>query len=207
VIEFPRMPSEEKTLRVKLAIFWNKFKRYLPIPLIALLMALAGFGGFKAAEFWRDRTGTSGETENKYEGWSVYKSEKYNLGLRYPSDWTVSVVSVGLIVFRPPQEFAAKDHVILSVASGKGRSATACEKDQTKCSFYANDIWGTRATTPETEVVFFSHEDSDFTLTLNKYTTAADTLSSLVSTFEDMAASARFVNPPTSDESQNGQGS
>lgn len=132
-----------------------------------------------------------------YENWLVYRSETYGLGLRYPVNWEAEEVKPSFVVFhqKPAQEGGAlpKDYLSLAVASNAARGQTVCEKDQSKCSFYANGIYGERITTPESEIIFFAKGENDFTLTWHKYGEADFT-----EIFTEMGKSLRFVT-----ESQN----
>jgi hypothetical protein len=120
------------------------------------------------------------------------------LGLRYPDSWEAEEVNPSFVVFHQAAqtegEILPEDYVSLVVSPSTGREPTACEQDQSACSFYANGIYGDRITTPESESVFFTKEGNDFTLTWSKYGEA-----DYAAIFEEMGKSLRFVTPESTD--------
>ena len=122
----------------------------------------------------------------------VYRNETYLLGLRYPLDWQVTEVKPSFVIFSPKVaegEKAPREYIDLKVSSNVGRTKTACEKDQTKCTLVVNEIFGDLTSTPEGEIAFFSKEKNDFTLTLHKYGEQ-----DFGKIFEEMLKSLRFVS-------------
>ena len=142
--------------------------------------------------------GSSLASPNPYENWLVYRSETYGLGLRYPDNWEAAEVKTSFVTFHQKAqqegEVLPKDYVSLAVASNANRGKTACEKDQSACSFYANGIYGDHIVTPESETIFFANGKNDFTLTWNKYGEADHT-----AIFEEMGKSLRFVTTESTD--------
>ncbi|NIT03739.1 hypothetical protein GTO10_02285 [Candidatus Saccharibacteria bacterium] len=192
--------EEQKTKGLK------KFS-FKKIGLIALFVVgtVAAFGvGYAASLLWERVVTLSFEETPKisYEGWQVYKNETYGLGLRYPIDWEVQEVDSGFVVFRPKVEEGStppKEYVDLKVSSNENRGVTACEADQSSCSFHTNGIFGERISTPEAEIIFFSQGENDFTLSLFKYGEA-----DFLEIFEAMGDSLRFVTLAT-EGTQDGQ--
>lgn len=192
------MPEEE--IKEQKESSPDRFRRLRNLPwrkiglgfLLVLATAVAFGIGYFTVFLW-ERYSTSGSSESvSTENWEVYKSEVYGLGLRYPADWEAEEIKSSLVIFRPEVgegEDTPREYISLIVASNTKRGKTLCENDQTKCSFYANEIFGERISTPESEVIFFAHGDNDFTLTLFKYGGADFT-----SIFEQIGESARFVN-------------
>lgn len=186
---------EVKEIRPKRRINWQKVGRGF---LFVLATAAAIAGGYLAVVLWQyyfPKSFLIGP--NLYENWQVYRSETYLLGLRYPNDWEVIEVGDSLAVFRPiaveGQAFP-KDYISLQVSSNKNRPPTACEKDQDACSFFANDIYGERIITPESETIFFAKGENDFFLTWSKYGEA-----DFAVIFEEMGKSLRFTTPENTD--------
>lgn len=168
---------------------WKK----VGLALLLILITAVVFGiGYFAVFLW-ERYSISGSSESiSTENWKVYKSEVYGLGLRYPADWEAEEIKSSLVIFRPEVgegEDAPQEYISLIVASNTKRGETSCEKDQTKCSFYVNEIFGERISTPESEIIFFAQGNNDFTLTLFEYGGLDFT-----SIFEQIGESIRFVN-------------
>lgn len=167
--------------------------RKIGLGFLLILTTAVVFGiGYFTVFLW-ERYSTSGSSESiSTENWEVYKSEAYGLGLKYPADWEAEEIKSSLVIFRlevGEGEDAPREYISLVVASNTKRGETSCEKDQTKCSFYANGIFGERISTPESEIIFFAQGNNDFTLTLFKYEGPDFT-----SIFEQIGESIRFVN-------------
>jgi len=161
------MKLKEIKLR-EIKIPFRKIGRGLLFVLATVLLGGAGYAGAYFVDDYLGRETVEYQKSNS----QVYKSEVYNLGMRYPLDWEVEEIKPTLVVFTPVVEEGSaqpKEHLSLRVASNAARGATACETDQTACSFHANGIFGERITTPDEESVFFSKNGEDFTLTLHKY--------------------------------------
>jgi hypothetical protein len=165
------------------------------------ILATAAFfaAGYFAVILWQHYfTGSFLAGPNPYENWLVYRSENYDLGLRYPDNWEATEVSASFVTLhqKPQQEgeVLPKDYVSLAVAPNAKRGKTACENDQSACSFYANEIYGEQIVTPESEIIFFAKGENDFTLTWAKYGEADYT-----AIFEEMGKSLRFVTPDEND--------
>ena len=165
--------------------------------LFVLATAAALAVGYLAVILWQHYLPGSFLTgPNLYENWRVYRSETYALGLRYPENWEASEVDPSLVIFKPAVaegETPLKDYVSLRVSSDKNRGETACEKDHNACSFFANDIYGERITTPESETIFFAKGENDFFLTWSKYSEA-----DFAVIFEEIGKSLRFVTEESS---------
>ncbi len=186
---------EVKEVKPKRGVNWRKVGLGF-LFFLATITALAL--GYLAVVFWQHYFPGSFLTgPNPYENWQVYRNETYLLGLRYPENWEASEVSKDLVVFRPiafEGQTSPKDYVNLRVSLKKNRPQTACEKDQFACSFFANDIYGERILTPESETISFSKGEDDFSLTWSKYGEA-----DFVAIFEEMGKSLRFITPENTD--------
>jgi len=187
---------KEVDVKPKPRITWRKVGRGF---LFVLATAVVFSTGYLAVVLWQRYAPTSFlNGPNPYENWLVYRSETHDLGLRYPDSWEATEVSTSLITFQPKiqqeGEVLPKDYISLSVSANAGRGKNACENDQSACSFYANDIYGERITTPEKEIIFFTKGENDFTLAWSKYGEA-----DLAVIFEEMGKSLRFITPETSD--------
>lgn len=172
------------------------------------LVALFFLGGYLLMNWYlQGRSGTDSKSE--YADWQAYSNEAYGFGLRYPEDWEVTEANPTFIIFEPGAgeeeemgeaggtEEEVKEYVSLVVASNDGRAKTACEEDQSQCSFHANGIFGDRTSTPEMEIVFFSHGESDFSLTLFRYDSSDEAWAGYKALFEEMATSFRFTTQTT----------
>lgn len=181
--------AEEVKKRGFSRVPWRKIGRAALFVFATLIVAGLGY---LAVWAWQRYLPFSSEPESLLtESWQVYKSETYGLGLRYPTDWEATEVKPELIVFKPQSvegEEGPSEYMDLAVESNENRGITACEEDQIKCSFHTNGIFGERIATPEAEIVFFSHGDNDFTVTLYKYDQT-----DLLAIFEEMVDSLRFV--------------
>ncbi len=186
--------------------------------LFVLATAVALATGYFAVLLWQHYFPSSFiTTPNPYENWSVYRSEAYGLGLRYPDGWEATEVSLTLVVFRPKKvgtEALPRDYIDLSVSSNAARAKTACENDRSACSFFANDIYGEQTITPDGEMIFFSRDGNDFGLTLYKYGEAdlASTAeggaskygeADYASIFEEMGKSLRFTTEGGQEDAEN----
>lgn len=194
-LEEENNPKKVKA-KPKRRITWKKVGLGFLFGLITLAVFAAGYF---ATVLWQRYFPSSFLTgPNPYENWQVYRSETYDVGLRYPDSWEVEEVNPSFVVFRQKSqmegEVLPKDYVDLTVASNALRGKTACEEDQKKCSFHANDIFGDRIITPESEAIFFSKGGNDFTLTWAKYGEADYT-----AIFKEMGKSLRFVTPESTD--------
>lgn len=186
---------EVKEIQPKRVINWRK----IGLGFLFFLATVAALAlGYLAVFLWQYYFPGSFLTgPNPYENWQVYRSETYLLGLRYPENWEITEVSKDLMVFRPVAvegQTSPKDYVSLRVSSNKNRAQTACEKDQSACSFLVNDIYGERILTPESETIFFSKGKNDFSLTWSKYGEA-----DFAAIFEEMGKSLRFTAPENTD--------
>ena len=165
---------------------------FLSFVFFVATIAVAGIGYFLVPvwEFYFAPLGK--QPSNLLEDWEVYKSETYNLGLRYPNTWEVTEVNSALIIFKlkksDESEDVSQEYVSLVVTSNVSRAKTLCEEDQRKCSFHANGIFGELIITPGVEIIFFSRREDDFTLTLHKYGGT-----DLAATFGEIGESLRFV--------------
>ena len=196
----PEISGEEEkatdSVKPKRRITWRRVGLSF---LFILATAVVFSAGYLAVVLWQRYAPTSFLAgPNPYENWLVYRSETYDLGLRYPDNWEAVEVNSVLVTFQPKPAVAGevlpKDYISLTVASNANRGKTACENDQSECSFYANDIYGERITTPEKEIIFFAKGENDFTLTWNKYGEADHAV-----IFEEMGKSLRFITPETTD--------
>ncbi|OGC59538.1 hypothetical protein A2890_01010 [candidate division WWE3 bacterium RIFCSPLOWO2_01_FULL_53_14] len=191
----PYQPKEIK-IKPKRKLTWRK----AGLAFLFVLVSAAVFAsGYLAVILWQRYFPDSFLTgPNPYENWLVYRSEAYELGLRYPDNWEVEEVNSDFAVFRQKAqtegEVLPKDYVSLTMAANALRGKTACENDQSACSFHANGIFGDRITTPESETIFFSKGENDFTLAWAKYGEA-----SYAAIFEEMGKSLRFITPEESD--------
>jgi hypothetical protein len=210
-------------LREKLRrIPWKKIAAGLGITALAVLFFV---GGHLLMNWYLQRG--SGTSKSEYADWQAYSSGAYGFGFRYPNDWEMVEASPAFIVFKPKADTSSdavtgedggeteeaeggeeaveeiKEYISLAIASNESRAKTSCEGDQSLCSFYANGIFGERTSTPETETVFFSHGEEDFTLTLYRYPSTSSGQASderwqgYVEIFEEMAASFRFTTQTT----------
>jgi len=184
----------------KRKITWRKVGRAFLFILASVLVFLAGY---LAMVLWQRYVPGSFLTgPSPYENWLVYRSENYDLGLRYPDNWEATEVNASLVTFQPkPQqegEVLPKDYLGLTISPSGSRTETACEKEETECSFHANGIFGDRSSTPEQEVIFFSKAGNDFTLTWYKYGEA-----DYAPVFEEMGKSLRFTAEETPEVNEN----
>src|SRR3990172_1762137 len=153
-----------------------------------LFLAAGYFGAYFGKDYWERLEGPNIIVPTA----QVYRNETYLLGLRYPLDWQVAEVKPSFVIFSPKVgegETAPREYIDLKVSSNVGRTKTACEKDQTKCTLVVNEIFGDLTSTPEGEIAFFSKEKNDFTLTLHKYGEQ-----DFGKIFEEMLKSLRFVS-------------
>jgi len=207
----PYQPKEIK-IKPKRKLTWRK----AGLAFLFVLVSAAVFAsGYLAVILWQRYFPDSFLTgPNPYENWLVYRSEAYELGLRYPDNWEVEEVNSDFAVFRQKAqtegEVLPKDYVSLTMAANALRGKTACENDQSACSFHANGIFGDRITTPESETIFFSKGENDFTLAWAKYgevdkdggagfDSSTDGGASYAAIFEEMGKSLRFITPEESD--------
>ncbi|MEX0887994.1 MAG: hypothetical protein WDZ67_01310 [Patescibacteria group bacterium] len=199
-LEEENNPKEDKA-KPRRRINWRK----IGLGFVLFLATLAVFAaGYLAVILWQKYFPDSFLTgPDPYENWQVYRSETHSLGLRYSDSWEAGEVNANFVVFRQKAqaegEVLPKDYVSLAVISNANRGKTACENDQSACSFFANDIYGDRIITPESETIFFSKGENDFTLTWWKY---GEDGASYASIFEEMGKSLRFVTEETP-ESEN----
>ena len=188
--------KDAKPVKPKHRTIWRR----VGLSFLLILATAAVFAaGYLAVILWqRYFPGSFLAGPNPYENWLVYRSENYGLGLRYPDNWEATEVSASFVTFhqKPQQEgeVLPKDYVSLAVASNAKRGKTACETDQSACSFHANGIFGDRSSTPKQEVIFFSKDGNDFILTWFEYGEV-----DYASIFEEMGKSLRFTTPENTD--------
>lgn len=190
-------PVEVKPVKSRRRINWRKVGLG---SIFTLATATAFAGGYFGVWAWQyNFPGSFLTGPNPYENWLVYRSETYGLGLRYPDNWEATEVKPSYVVFRQKAqtegEVLPKDYLNLTVASNAKRGKTACEENKSKCSFYANGIYGDRSSTPNQEVIFFSQDGKDFTLIWNKYGVVDYAV-----IFEDIGKSLRFTTPEQEDD-------
>lgn len=181
---------------------WKRFFLGFAFFFATIVVAVIGYFSVSAWEFYF--TPLEKQPSNLLEDWEVYKSETYNLGLRYPDTWEVTEVNPALIIFKLKKsdetDTVFREYISLVVTSNISRGKTLCEEDQSTCSFYANGIFGERISTPEVEIIFFSRGEDDFTLTLHKYGGT-----DLATTYREMGESLRFVASDQENDNENGQ--
>ena len=192
--------SKEIETKPKRRVTWRRAGLAL---LFILATAVVFSAGYLAVVLWQRYVPASFLAgPNPYENWLVYRSETHGLGPRYPDNWEATEANTSLITFQPKAqqegEILPKDYVSLSVSSNAARGKTACESDQSACSFFANDIYGERITTPEKEIIFFAKGENDFTLAWNKYGEADYAV-----IFEEMGKSLRFITEENQEGNEN----
>jgi hypothetical protein len=197
----PEKSEEEKTSKPdpknKKRFNWRKVGLWA---LFVLSTVLVFCLGYFSVSFWDNYFNRGSYLVNggTNENWQIYKSEDFGFGLRYPVDWQATEVKKSLVIFKPvtgEEEQTSKEYLSLKITATGSRAETSCEKDQSKCSFYANEIFGDKTVTPDGEIIFFSNRKNDFVFTLHKYGGA-----DLVDTFEDISQSLRFVSGSEEEE-------
>ena len=177
--------------------------------LFVLATALLAVAGYLGTYFLKDYLGRKPEQYRESNS-QVYKSETYNLGMRYPVDWDSQEIKPALVIFTPvveEGETPPKEYLSLRAASSAQRPATACEQDPAECSFHANGIFGDRITTPDGESVFFTKNGSDFTVALHRYGGIAEsryTDDYFTTVFEGLTESLRFTSAAEKEEDDQG---